>query len=208
MQKLCLLVLVLAGSLRPSPAEPMKQGERDRLIAHLEMTENWLRDEVRSLTAEQWRFRSSPEKWSVLDVVEHLTIAEPQYWKWVQDSMAKPALTEKLPFNEAAILWYGIDRTQRNKTAEARTPSGRLVDPVGAMASFGKLRSEMMSYAKSTQEDLKMHRLNDSQMDVYAWFLMISSHSQRHILQIREIKAHPEFPKATSAKPVGSKPAP
>ena len=27
-------------------------------------------------------------------------------------------------------------------------------------------------------------------MDVYQWFLMISTHSQRHILQIREIKAH------------------
>ena len=26
------------------------------------------------------------------------------------------------------------------------------------------------------------------------WFLMISTHSQRHILQIREIKAHPSYP--------------
>ena len=31
-------------------------------------------------------------------------------------------------------------------------------------------------------------------MDVYQWFLMISTHSQRHILQIREIKADPKFP--------------
>ena len=27
-------------------------------------------------------------------------------------------------------------------------------------------------------------------MDVYQWMLMISTHSQRHILQIREVKAH------------------
>jgi hypothetical protein len=32
-------------------------------------------------------------------------------------------------------------------------------------------------------------------MDVYQWFLMISTHSQRHILQIREIKAASGFPK-------------
>jgi hypothetical protein len=31
-------------------------------------------------------------------------------------------------------------------------------------------------------------------MDVYQWFLMISSHSQRHILQIREIKADSKYP--------------
>ena len=31
-------------------------------------------------------------------------------------------------------------------------------------------------------------------MDVYQWFLMISMHSQRHILQIREIKGDPKYP--------------
>jgi hypothetical protein len=28
-----------------------------------------------------------------------------------------------------------------------------------------------------------------------SWFLMISTHSQRHILQIREVKAHANYPK-------------
>jgi hypothetical protein len=32
-------------------------------------------------------------------------------------------------------------------------------------------------------------------MSVYQWFLMISSHSQRHILQIREIKAQANYPR-------------
>jgi hypothetical protein len=32
-------------------------------------------------------------------------------------------------------------------------------------------------------------------MDVYQWFLMISTHAQRHILQIREVKAHKAFPR-------------
>ena len=31
-------------------------------------------------------------------------------------------------------------------------------------------------------------------MDVYQWALMISTHSQRHILQIREIKANAGYP--------------
>ena len=44
------------------------------------------------------------------------------------------------------------------------------------------------------EDDLRSRRLLEGNMDVYQWFLMISSHSQRHILQIREIKAHPKFP--------------
>jgi hypothetical protein len=30
--------------------------------------------------------------------------------------------------------------------------------------------------------------------DAYQWALLISTHEQRHILQIREIKADPRFP--------------
>jgi hypothetical protein len=31
--------------------------------------------------------------------------------------------------------------------------------------------------------------------DAYQWALLISTHEQRHILQIREIKADPKYPK-------------
>jgi hypothetical protein len=31
--------------------------------------------------------------------------------------------------------------------------------------------------------------------DLYQWFLMISTHSQRLILQIREVKAHANYPR-------------
>ena len=33
-------------------------------------------------------------------------------------------------------------------------------------------------------------------MQVYQWVLMISAHSQRHILQIREIKGHERYPRS------------
>jgi hypothetical protein len=53
----------------------------------------------------------------------------------------------------------------------------------------------MREYAKATKEDLRSRRLLEGNMDVYQWFLMISAHSQRHILQIREIKAHANYPR-------------
>jgi hypothetical protein len=42
---------------------------------------------------------------------------------------------------------------------------------------------------------LRSRKLVGGNMDVYQWFLMISTHSQRHILQIREIKAAAGFPR-------------
>ena len=176
-------------------ADEMTPGDRQRLLAHLEMTESWLVSELAGLSKAQLAFKMTPESWSISEVVEHLAIAEPQYWQKVQDSMKQPATTEKLEATDAGIMWYGIDRTNRARTGEARVPHGQFADVSQSLASFRKLRATMTEYAKTTKEELRTHKLLEGNMDVYQWFLMISSHSQRHILQIREIKAHASYPK-------------
>lgn len=186
---------VLLSVAASAAADPMTAGDRQRLVAHLEMTEAWLVSEVTGLSAAQLGWRPSPDAWSVKDVVEHLGIAEPQYWKQVQDSLKTPVTPGYKPeATDAGILWYGIDRTNRQRTGEARVPDGRFKDAAAALASFRSLRATMLEQARASQEDLRGRKLIDGNMDVYQWFLMISSHSQRHILQVREIKATKGFP--------------
>ena len=175
-------------------AAPMTAGDRQRLVAHLDMTGSWLVSELSGLSPAQLTYKTSPDAWSVAEVTEHLAIAEPQYWQQVQDSMKQPATTEKMEATDAAILWYGIDRTNRQKTGEARVPHGTFKTAGDALAAFRKLRATMHEYAQGTSEDLRSRKLTGGNMDVYQWFLMISTHSQRHILQIREIKAASGFP--------------
>ena len=177
-------------------AAPMTAGDRQRLLAHLDMTENWLASEIGGLSSAQLTYKASPDAWSISEVTEHLAIAEPQYWQQVQDSMKQPATTEKIEATDAAILWYGIDRTNRQKTGEARVPHGTYKTAADAFTAFHKLRATMREYAQGTKEDLRSRKLIEGNMEVYQWFLMISTHSQRHILQIREIKAAAGFPKS------------
>jgi hypothetical protein len=190
----CLLALA-ALAPQAAAAGPMTPGERQRLVAHLEMTEAWLASEVAGLSDAQLTFRSSPTTWSVKDVVEHLGIAEPQYWKQVEDSLKTPVTGDTPEATDAGILWYGIDRTNRATTGEARVPDGRFATTAEALASFRALRRTMLETARTSQADLRGRRLIDGNMDVYQWFLMISTHAQRHILQIREVKAHPDWPR-------------
>ncbi len=175
-------------------ADPMTAGERQRVLAHFEMTEAWLASETTGLSTAQLTFRMTPDSWSIQDVVEHLAIAEPQYWQQVQDSLTQP-VGYKSDSTDAAILWYGIDRTNRQKTGEARVPKGKYDNVGQSLADFRKLRGTMTEFAKSTQEDLRGRQLKGGNMDVYQWLLMISTHSQRHILQIREVKAHGSYPR-------------
>ena len=176
-------------------AGPMTAGERQRLIAHFDMTSAWLESEVAGLSKAQVMFKMTPESWSVMEVVEHLAIAEPQYWKNFQDSLAKPVLPDFKPqATDQAMLWYGIDRTNRTTTGEARVPRGTYPTVNDSLAAIRKLRAEMMQLAKTTEEDLRGRQYLTASQDLYQWFLMISTHSQRHILQIREVKAHKNFP--------------
>ena len=190
-----LRILFVAALMSPMlQAGPMTQKERTHLLAHLEMTETWLADEIKGLSPAQLAFRAQPDKWSVLDVIEHLTLAEPQYWKQLQDAMRRPASAENSPATDEDILWYGIDRSRRAKTGEPRTSKGELKDPAAGLAAFLKLRKELMEYARTTDQDLRGHPLEKGAVDCYQWALMISTHSMRHILQIREIKAEPGYP--------------
>jgi DinB superfamily len=191
-------IVILTALLPAAPlaAAPMTAGERQRLVAHLEMTNAWLESEVAGLSKAQVTFKPTPESWSVMEVVEHLAIAEPQYWKNFQDSLARPAQPGFKPqATDLAMLWYGIDRTNRATTGEARVPRGTFATLDDSLAAFRKLRAEMLQVARTTEEDLRGRQYLEASQDLYQWFLMISSHAQRHILQIREVKAHKDFPK-------------
>lgn len=194
------LVFALAFALAGFPAlvraeEGVSKIDRQRLVVHLEMTRDMLQEQVRGLSEAQYRFRATPESWSVLDVVEHLAIAEPQYWTDLQKALEAAPGNVKRQGTDADMLWYGIDRTRRNKTAEARTPSGKYKTLAEALQSFLDLREKQLAFARTTEKDLRNYQFGPS-LDTYLWFLMISSHSERHIHQIREIKANAAFPKS------------
>lgn len=176
-------------------AAPMTALERQRLIAHLEMTDAWLPDEVAGLSPAQLRFRPGPGTWSILEVVEHLTVADPIYWRQFQEAMKMPPGHSTSLCTDEDILWYGIDRTAREKAIPSEDVKGQLHDLRPALVALRKLHAKMLEYARTTGEDLRGHYVKRQRSDAYQWFLLISTHEQRHILQIREIKTDPGFPK-------------
>ena len=169
--------------------------ERQRLVAHLEMTASWLVDEVSGLSPAQLQFRPAAGSWSIMEVVEHLVISEPIYWQDLRRAMQAPPSSQKRPSGDESVLWYGIDRTQRQKAVAAEDSKGQLRDLGAGLNAFRKLQAQMLEYARTTNEDLRGHVVEREQSDAYQWLLLISTHRQRHILQVREIKADPKFPK-------------
>jgi hypothetical protein len=176
-------------------AESMTGLERQHLAAHLEMTRSWLVDEVSGLSPAQLQFRPAPGSWSIMQVVEHLMIANPIYWQDFKNAMKAPPSSRKRRGTESDVLWYGIDRTQRQKAIAAEDVKGKLHDLGPGLEVLGKVHAQMLEYIRTTDEDLRSHVVAREGSDAYQWLLLISTHEQRHILQIREIKADPKFPR-------------
>ncbi len=186
------LLAVGAASATPPPITPM---ERQRLVAHFEMSGSWLVDEVTGLSPGQLHFRPAPGVWTIMEVLDHLVVSEAIYWQDLQAAMkAKPSSRPKLG-TDADILWYGIDRTNRQQAVPAELPNGKVRELRAGLDAFRKQRAVILDYVKITNDDLRSHIVEREGCDAYQWLLLISSHGQRHVLQIREIKADPNFPK-------------
>lgn len=169
--------------------------ERQRLVAHLEMTAAWLTDEVAGLTRRQLAFRPSPESWNIAQVLDHLVVVGPIYWNDLQVSLKSPPTGVVSLSTDADILWYGIDRTRREEAIPTELPTAAARDLKTTLTAYHKAHAQLLQYVKSTDDDLRRHYVTRQGCDAYQWALLISTHDQRHILQIRELKAHPQFPR-------------
>ena len=194
-----LLSLVICLFTAPLFAAPMSQMDREHLQVHFEMTTQMVAELVRGLSPAQLEYKASPDRWSIREVVSHLAVAEPDYWRELQKAVkAAPDMKEKKSqATDADVMWYGIDRVVHTKTGGGHEKVETYKDLGEALGKFQALRSTMIEYIKTTDDDLRAHSFGEygEVIDSWQWMLEISTHSERHINQIREIKNDPNFPK-------------
>ena len=191
------LLAVLAVVSQLSAAS-MTDDDREHLLVHFQMTGQMVAEQVRGLSPAQLEFKPGPDRWSIRQCVSHLAVAEPDYWRDLKDSVkAPPDMKGKTSSaTDADIMWYGIDRVVHTKTGGGHEKVDTYKDLGTALAKFQALRAEMIDYIKTTPDDLRAHSFGEKDpIDCWQWMLEISTHAERHLQQIREIKNDPNFPK-------------
>jgi hypothetical protein len=180
-------------------AAPMTGQDREHLLVHFQMTTQMVAELVQGLSPVQLEYKASPDRWSIREVVSHLAVAEPDYWRDLQKSVkAAPNMKDKKSANtDADIMWYGIDRVVHTKTGGGHEKVDTYKDLGEALGKFQALRATMIEYIKTTDDDLRAHSFGSGAevIDTWQWMLEISTHAERHLQQIREIKNDPNFPK-------------
>jgi hypothetical protein len=176
--------------------------ERAAAITQFETTRDNFLKSIAGLSEKQWAFKPAPDRWSVAEVAEHITISELTLGGLVQQKiMQSPAAPEKrdqVKGKDEMILQRVPDRSHKAQAPEFLKPTGRWPNEADLVKAFEQARAANIDYIRNTNDDLRDHFFDHpvfGTLDGYQWLLLITAHSARHTEQIEEVKADPNFPK-------------
>jgi len=167
----------------------------DALVKELSRTEARLLKAVDGLTPAQWSYKSAPDRWSIAECVEHITAAEPFIRGMIVKSLEQPAAKDSA--KDETVLKMITNRTTKFKAPEPLIPTNKYATVAAGVAAYEAERAKTIELAKS-DADFRAHGSDHfafGALDSYGWVLFLSGHSERHTMQIEEVKADPGFPK-------------
>jgi len=190
-------LLILALAAVPLCAQTITSQERETLINHLEKTRKLFLESLTGVSDGQWNFKQAPERWSVGECAEHITLTENMLFEYITGQVLKtPAAASASTSGRSTdeeVLKTVVDRSKKGKAPEVIQPGGKFTSQAALIEEFNRRRDHTIEYVRTTQEDLRSHLIG--KMDGYQYLLMLSGHSQRHTLQIQEVKADSGYPK-------------
>jgi hypothetical protein len=204
---LVISAIAVSGQMAPQaamqgPSTTLTSQERDAAVKQFETTRDNFLKSIAGLSEKQWTFKPAPDRWSVAEVAEHITISESTLLGLVQQRlMTSPAAPEKRALvkgKDELIEEKVPDRSHKAQAPEFLKPTGRWPTEPGLVKAFESERAATIEYVRTTNDDLRDHFFDHpvfGPLDGYQWLLLISTHSARHTAQIEEVKADPNFPK-------------
>ncbi len=187
-------------------AGEMSKGERDQAMSHLHATRKQVLDLIAPLSEAQLKFKAAPERWSILECAEHITETEVMLRGLIQAAAKKApvddAKRESRKAQEAdrmkGLITAMTDRSKRASAPGEIQPKGKYTSKDAVVAAFKERRDDTIKWVETTPDDLRGKFFKTgptSENDLYEMIFFISAHSERHLLQMKEVMAAAGFPK-------------
>ncbi|MGA2858521.1 MAG: DinB family protein [Candidatus Sulfotelmatobacter sp.] len=198
MKKITLLLPVLLLSNVLAFGQVLTPADREKADQYLQQTRDGVVAAVKGLSEAQMKFKPAPDRWSVAEVLEHITLVEDGLFQMTAEKVMKSpagAADRDTAKADAMVLAMVPDRSHKAQAPPQFVPTGRWT-PAETLDHFQKSRARTIAFLDSTP-DLRAH-VSESPLgplDGYEWMLFMAAHSERHTKQILEVKADPNFPK-------------
>lgn len=194
-----LVLLVVTPVFAADPA-PAANADKAKLVQELERTRDKFLKSVEGLSEAQWNYKAAPEKWSIAQCAEHIAAAESFIRGAVEGALTKPLAEGQdraALVKDEVIQKMIVDRSRKFTAPEPLVPGGRFGSPAAAVDAFRKERGETLKLAQG-DADFRAHAAQHpgfGMIDTYGWMLFLSGHTERHTLQIEEVKTNADYPK-------------
>ena len=193
--------VISVSSQAPAAKAPVVFTEKDRAFA-LKYLNDTKEDYVKQLTGlsdAQLNFRAAEGRWTIAEVAEHITVVESALMGMFSAPMAAKTLKcEDVPrIADTALILAITNRMQKFQAPEQVRPNGRWKTREDLLASFEKTRAATVEYVTANKADLRSTFVQSPMgtIDSFQGILFLTGHSERHLLQLKEVKADPNYPK-------------
>ncbi|RFS24821.1 DinB family protein [Chitinophaga silvatica] len=198
---LLLLSAFFVSSYATIPVPPKKDNDNKYLIHLLVQTRDSVLQAVNGLSDAQLTYKPAPDRWSVIECVEHIMKTEKIFWNMEQQAVNQPANPEKrkdIKVTDEMIEKGVEDRSHKAKAPDMLVPTHEYSSNAALIKAFTDQRNQLISYLENTKDNLRDHVTElpvFGTADAYQILLMDAAHTNRHTQQLREVMASPGFPK-------------
>jgi len=175
------------------------EADRKYLLDNLIRSKEELLAETKNLTKEQWDFKEAPDRWSINQVVEHIALYEVIFMNEIAVALQMGPFPD-FAFHDPDSNFVDQDPKglKQNNTTDFTKPFTITV-PLGNnegehnLAWVTKMRGESIEFIKTETRNMRAHYINFGP-NVHQKCMMIFAHSDRHLRQIKKVKAHSDYP--------------
>jgi hypothetical protein len=158
--------------------------------------------EVRGLSEAQLGFQPAPGKWSIGEILDHLSLAERSIAR-VASRILQQAAGRGLIGDPGSMEPppHRIDRETFDLPAGA--PESVLPSPdrplTHLLSSLGESRERLLEVSSRADGrvvgNVTIRHFQLGDLHFYQWLALEGAHESKHLAQIRRIKSHPNFPR-------------
>ncbi len=197
---LLMIVWIIGSSFSSWREGDLTKEDRRYINDYLKQSQKELFTRIKNLSEEQWTFKPNETAWSPAEICEHIFKTESSLVSRadaMDTTTFKPQPEEYVKEKVDFIIDFLQNRERKFKAPEHIQPKNQFATVKDFIGAFKKKRGETMSYVNEVEKPLKGYYKEFGplgEISGYHWLVFISAHTQRHIKQLDEVLANPDFP--------------
>ena len=174
------------------------ESNKQRLLDNYIRTQGEINAETKGLTIGQWNFKENKESWSIAEVLEHLNMWQlitQDHIRFMLYNGPQPDLAKSAMSDSVATSFIYEDK--KHISPDLTIPTGQVPDHSN-LKLFNSYCTRTIENIKASEINFRIYfrRFMDGYMtNMNQAYIIQYGHVDRHLRQIRRIKANANFPK-------------